>query len=206
MASLGEWIRGLFLFLGPAGVIAGLFVVFVVDAAIFPTLPELAIVLSYAYRDAGWDPRAWAGVLLAMAVAGEVVGNSLMYLWVRKLLVDRGRMPAGIDRAMRRWTQFLLVQDERIILVNRIAPVVPFVGAFIAVLHWSYPKSLAYIVIGALAKYSFLLALVGLLGLVYSQDTATIITVGAVVVILAVSLTASVVYRRRMVPPPSGTR
>lgn len=205
MASPGEWLRGLFLFLGPAGVLVGLFVVFVVDAAIFPTLPELAIVLSYAYRDAAWDPGAWAGILLAMAVAGEVVGNSLMYLWVRKLLVDRGHMPRVIERAMRRWTQFLLVRDERIILLNRIAPVVPFVGAFIAILDWSYPKSLAYIVIGALAKYSFLLALVGLLGLVYSQATATLVTVSAVLVILAVSLTASAVYRRKMVPP-SGAR
>lgn len=202
MASLGDWIRGLFLFLGPAGVFVGLFFVFVIDAAIFPTLPELVIVISYAYREASWDPRAWAGVLLAMAVAGEVVGNSLMYLWVRKLLVDRGHMPQIIEKAMRRWTQFLLVRDERIILVNRIAPVVPFVGAFIAILHWSYPKSLAYIVIGALVKYSFLLALVGLLGLVYTQDTATLVTVSAVVVILAVSLGGSAIYRRRMVPPP----
>ena len=205
MASLGDWIRGLFLFLGPAGVFVGLFLVFVVDAAIFPTLPELAIVLSYTYRDPVWDPGAWAGILLGMAVGGEVVGNSLMYLWVRKLLVDRGHMPRVIEKAMRRWTQFLLVRDERVILLNRIAPVVPFVGAFIATLHWSYRKSLAYIVIGALAKYSFLLALVGLLGLVYSEETATLVTVGAVLVILAVSLTASALYRRRVLPPPNGT-
>ena len=205
MASLGDWIRGLFLFLGPAGVFVGLILVFVVDAAIFPTLPELAIVLGYAYRDPAWDPGAWAGALLGMAVGGEVVGNSLMYLWVRKLLVDRGHMPRVIEKAMRRWTQFLLVRDERVILLNRIAPVVPFVGAFIATLHWSYRKSLAYIVIGALAKYSFLLALVGFLGLVYSQETATLVTVGAVLVILAVSLTASALYRRRVLPPPNGT-
>ncbi len=205
MASLGDWIRGLFLFLGPAGVFVGLFLVFVVDAAILPTLPELAIVLSYAYRDPAWDPGAWAGILLGMAVGGEVVGNSLMYLWVRKLLVDPGHMPRVIEKAMRRWTQFLLVRDERVILLNRIAPVVPFVGAFIATLHWSYRKSLAYIVIGALAKYSFLLALVGFLGLVYSQETATLVTVGAVLVILAVSLTASALYRRRILPPPNGT-
>jgi hypothetical protein len=202
MASFGDWLRGLFVFLGPAGVFVALFLIFVVDAAIFPTLPELAIVLSYAYRDVNWDPRVWAGILLGMAVAGEVVGNTLMYLWVRKLLVDRGRMPKAIEKAMHRWTQFLVVPDERIILVNRIAPVLPFVGAFIATLHWSYARSLTYIVIGAAAKYSFLLALVGLLGLVYSQDTATLITVAAVIVTLGISLTASGIYRRRMTAPP----
>ncbi len=201
MASLGDWIRGLFVFLGPAGVFVALFVIFVIDAAIFPTLPELAIVLSYAYRDPGWDPTMWAATLLGMAVAGEVVGNSLMYLWVRKLLVDRGHMPKVIERAMQTWTGFLLLRDERVILLNRVAPVVPFVGAFIATLHWSYPKSLAYIVIGASAKYALLLALVGALGVVYSQETATWVTVAAVLVILAVSLTASMLYRRRVAPP-----
>src|SRR5207249_9507820 len=38
---------------------------------------------------------------------------------------------------------FLGVPDERAILLNRIAPVVPFVGAFIATLRWNYRRSMA---------------------------------------------------------------
>ena len=205
MASVADWLTGLFAFLGPAGTLVALFLAFVIDAAIIPTLPELAIVLSYLLgRPTGVAPLPWALLLLGMAVGGEVVGNTLMFLWVRKLVVDRGHLPKIIGRAMRGWTHLMLVPDERIILVNRIAPVVPFVGAFIAVVGWNFRKSLLYIVLGAVAKYGLLLLLVGVLGVVYDSGTATLITVVAVVVLVAVSLGFSVLYRRRSATPPAG--
>ena len=202
MAPVADWLTGLFAFLGPAGTLVALFLVFAIDAAIIPTLPELAIVLSYLYRGAGVDPLLWALLLLMMAMTGEVIGNTLMFLWVRKLVVDRGHLPRIVDRAMRGWTRFLLVRDERIILVKRIAPVVPFVGAFIAVVGWSYPRSILYIVVGAAAKYSALLLLVGYLGVVYDPDTATLLTVVAVVLLVALSVAASLLLRRRAPAPP----
>jgi len=207
MASVADWLSGLFAFLGPWGVLVGLFLAFVIDAAIIPTLPELAVVLSYLgflYTQPGTDPLSWALLLLAMAVCGEVVGNTLMFLWVRKLVVDRGHLPKMIDRAMRGWTNLMIVPDERIILVNRLAPVVPFVGAFIAVVGWSFRKSLAYIVLGSVAKYGLLLVLVGFLGVVYDPGTATLVTVVAVLVLVAVSVGASSLYRRRVAAPPGG--
>lgn len=203
MASVADWLSGLFAFLGPSGTLVALFLVFVIDAAIIPTLPELAVVLSYLYRGAGVDPLAWALLLLVMAIAGEVVGNTLMFLWVRKLVVDRGHLPKIVERGMRFWTDLMIVPDERIILVNRIAPVVPFVGAFIAVVRWSYRKSIFYIVIGAAAKYSLLLLLVGYLGLVYDPNTATLTTVVAVILLVAISVAAALFYRRRIAAPPS---
>lgn len=204
MASVADWLSGLFAFLGPAGTLAALFLVFVIDAAIFPALPELAFVLSYLLgRPAGFDPISWAALLLGMAVAGEVVGNTLMFLWVRKLVVERGHLPRILDRAMRGWTKLMIVPDERIILVNRIAPVVPFVGAFIAVVGWNYRKSVAYIVIGAAAKYGLLLVLVGYLGVAYNPGTATLVTVVAILVLVAVSIGAAFLYRRRAAAPPS---
>jgi len=203
MASVASWLAGLFAFLGPAGTLLALFLVFVIDAAVIPALPELAVVLSFLYRTPGTDAVPWALLLLIMAVAGEAVGNTLMFLWVRRLLIDRGHLPKFVHRLMKGWTQFLPVRDERIILVNRIAPVVPFAGAFIAVVGWSYPRSLLYIVLGAAGKYSLLLVLVGYLGVVYDPNTATLLTVGAVVVIVIASLTASFVLRRRMAVPPA---
>lgn len=202
MASVASWLSGLFAFLGPAGTLIALFLLFVVDAAVIPALPELAVVLSFLYREPGTEPLSWGVLLLAMAIGGEIVGNTIMFLWVRKLVVDRGHLPKFVDRMMKGWTKMLLVRDERIILVNRIAPVVPFVGAFIAVVGWSLSKSMGYIVIGAAAKYTLLLLLVGYLGVVYDPNTATLLTVGAVVVLVVVSLVASLVLRRRMATPP----
>ncbi len=205
MASVADWLSGLFAFLGPAGTLLALFFVFVIDAAVIPALPELAVVLSFLYRAPGEDPFTWALLLLGMAIGGEAVGNTLMYLWVRKLVVDRGHLPKFVNRLMKGWTQLLLVRDERIILLNRVAPVVPFVGAFIAVVGWNYTKSLAYIVLGAAVKYSLLIVLVGYLGVAYDPNTATLITVGAIVVLVAASLGASILLRRRMAAPPSGS-
>lgn len=205
MPSVADWLAGLFGFLGPAGTLVALLLVFVIDAAVIPALPELALVLSFLYRGAGVDPFLWALLLLGMATAGEVIGNTVMYLWVRKLLVERGHLPRVIDRAMKGWARFLLIRDERIILVNRIAPVVPFVGAFIAVVPWSYPKSVLYIVLGSLAKYSALLVLVGYLGVIYDPNTATLLTVVAVLLLVGVSVGASYLLRRRAAVPPGGT-
>jgi hypothetical protein len=204
MASVADWLVGLFAFLGVAGTLVALFLVFVIDAAIIPLLPELAIVLSFLYRGPGVNPFLWALLLLSMAVSGEVIGNTLMFLWVRKLVVDRGHLPRILDRAMRSWTRFLVVPDERIILVNRIAPVVPFVGAFIAVLRWNYAKSILFIVLGAAAKYSLLLVLAAYLGLIYDPNTATLVTIAAIIVLVAVSAGGSLLYRRSASAPRVG--
>ncbi|TLZ43653.1 MAG: hypothetical protein E6K19_06765 [Methanobacteriota archaeon] len=199
MASLDEWLQGLFGFLGPSGALVALFVLFVIDAAIVPALPELALVVVYLYGVPEYDPLVRALLLLTMAVGGEFAGNTVLYLWVRTLLVDRGRVPRPVERAMAGWMRFLIVPDERIILLNRIAPVVPFVGAFIAVLHWSYRRSIAYVVVGAAAKYSLLLVLVGFLRLAYPRQAATLLTVSAVLVLVAASILGAYLYRRRAV-------
>src|SRR3989442_957695 len=88
-----------------------------------------------------------------MAVAGEATGNSLLYWFVNRALVRTGRMPPRIEKLMARWMKFLIIHDERIILLNRVFPVVPFVGAFMAALKWNYPRSLAVIIIGGGAQH-----------------------------------------------------
>ncbi len=201
MASLDEVFSGLFGALGPAGALVVLLLIFVVDAAIFPALPEVSVVLVYAYRPPEVDVLAWSVALLATAIAGEAIGNSALYWAVRRSLVDRGRMPAWIERGMRRWMEFLILPDERMILLNRVAPVVPFVGAFMAGLRWDYRKSLAYIVLGSGAKYAVLLILVGYAGVAYDPHTARLITFTLIVAIVAISAAASFVVRRRKATP-----
>lgn len=198
MASLDEFLAGLFSSLGPAGSLVALLVIFAADAAVFPALPELWTVLTYSYRPASADPLSWALLILAIAVAGEVIGNTTLYVLVRHLVVQRGRMPHILERAMRKWMEFLVLHDERIILVNRIAPVVPFVGAFIATLGWNFRTSIIYVVLGAGLKYSALLALVGVVGIAYDPLTARWVALVLVVATVVISALGSAVYRRRL--------
>lgn len=198
MASLGDVLSGLFGFLGPSGILLTLFLIFVLDAMVIPALPELWFVLTYSFRPASLAPAAWAPLLLLMAVLGEAVGNTSLYLIVKHGLVRPGRMPRIMERAMRRWTEFLVLHDERIILVNRVAPVVPMVGAFIATLGWDIRKSFAYVVIGAAGKYALLLVLVVYVGIAFDPVVARLVTFSLVVVIVAASALGSYVYRRRM--------
>jgi membrane protein DedA with SNARE-associated domain len=109
---------------------------------------------------------------------------------IMKWFTVRGKVPRFLDRAMKKWTSFLAVRDERIILVNRIAPAVPFTGAFIAVCGWNLRRSLAYVLIGGVVKYVLLLLLVVVLGLAFEPGFARLVTLVAVVVLVAASLAA----------------
>ncbi len=197
--GLGEWIAGALAFLGPVGVLVAMYLIFLLDAAIFPALPEVFVVAFYfALTDTwSWAPGVAAAVLLALALAGDVSGNALLYAIVRRLDAA-GRLPEFIQRAMRKWTTFLMVSDERLVLLNRIAPAVPLTGAFIATCGWSLRKSLAYVVIGGAAKYTFLLIVVIGLGVAFDPATARLVAFLAVILLVVASFVAGWVRRRRI--------
>lgn len=197
--GLGEWIQDALGFLGPGGLLAAMFLIFLVDAAIFPALPELFIVAFY-FELVGpflWSPAAAAIALLVLAVAGDLCGNAGLYGLVR-FFHRRGRFPVRLEKVMRKWTSILLVTDEKILLVNRVAPAVPLTGAFIAVLGWNLRKALAYVLIGGVAKYTLLLALAVFLGFAFAPDTARLATWSAVVVLVVASLAAGRYRKRKM--------
>ncbi len=147
----------------------------------------------------------WAVAILVMAVLGEIAGNGSIYLIVSRLLVQKKRMPRLIDRAVKAWSQFLFVRGERVILVNRFAPAVPFLGVFIAVCNWRVKRSFLYIVVGSLVKYSLLLALVAWLSVEYDPQLAQWLTLAAVIVIVALSVGAAIIRRKRILgkAPPA---
>ncbi|MFQ6106546.1 MAG: hypothetical protein ACE5QF_03015 [Thermoplasmata archaeon] len=197
---IGDFIYDLFHGLGPIVALVALYLIFVIDAAIFPAIPEAFAVLFFLANPLPeGSTLVWGLSVLSMAIMGELTGNTALYLIVRNLLVKRKKMPSFLDKVMKRYVSFLIVRDERIILVNRIAPVVPFVGAFMAVCNWSYQRSLAYIFLGSVAKYSFLLLLVGCFGVVYEREVAQIIALVAVLSIIGISGLFSILYRRRMI-------
>src|SRR5207245_9761263 len=104
MASLDELLTSLFGSLGPVGSLVILVIIFALDAALFPALPEVWIVVTYTYRPTEMlGPVAWAGLLLAMAVAGDRLGSSPLHVAVRRWVVLRRRMPLLLARAVRKW-------------------------------------------------------------------------------------------------------
>ncbi|HYT00544.1 MAG TPA: hypothetical protein VEO20_07735 [Thermoplasmata archaeon] len=205
MASLDEFLGALFGSLGPVGSLVALLLIFAVDAALFPALPEAWIVVTFTYRPEVLDPLLWAVMLLATAVVGDLLGTSALYTVVRRVVIKGRRMPGWLERGMKKWTEFLLVRDERVILLNRIAPVVPFVGAFIATLDWDYRRSMAYVAAGGLAKYAALLFVVVIVGVAYDVGTARWITLALVAIVVIGSFLAAWLVRRktRATMPPS---
>jgi len=184
--GLYDW----FLTYGVFYALIGLFIIFVIDSMIFPALPELFAVIAFAL-----DPTfEWGLAILVTACCAEVVGNSLLYG-----LVKWKRLPEFIQKAMKKWVRFLFVKDERIILMNRIAPVIPFTGAFIATCDWDYKRSMLYLVIGGLVKYGFLLTLIGMLHMEFDREKAQIFTVIALAIVIGASFVASIIYRNRLI-------
>lgn len=167
----------------------GLFLIQVIDATIFPALPELFFTLAFM-RDPTWE---WGLLILGTTILAEITGNSMFYA-----LVKRKSLPDFIQKAMKKWTEFIFVKDERIILINRIAPVVPFLGAFIATCKWDYKKSMLYLVIGGLAKYGALLFLLVFFSITFDADYAQKMSILAIIIIICLSFVSSYIYRKKL--------
>src|SRR3972149_1327417 len=98
MAAVDDFLRGLLEFLGPAGRLLAPFLVFVTAAMVPPALPELAFGVAYSVPDPPMSPWAWGALLVGLAVAGEAVGNTGLYLFVQRAIIGRGHLPQGIAR------------------------------------------------------------------------------------------------------------
>lgn len=74
--NVGEWIFDLFGSDGAAGLLLVIFLIFLLDAFVVPTLPELFFVLAYlANTDNAYGSDAlWGCDLLLMAVLAETIG------------------------------------------------------------------------------------------------------------------------------------
>jgi hypothetical protein len=189
LLDIGEMIYEAFTPLGWWGMLLCIFVIFYIDAILFPTLPELFTVIIFMAI-----PELWFGasILLVIAIA-ETLGLTTLYL-----LVKRVAIPNWIRAAMDRYRSFLLISDERIILVNRIAPMLPFMGAFVGICDWSYRRSLGYTLLGGMVKYGLIIAASGFFFTVFSEGTAQNITLLMVLAFIALSIVASMLKKRRM--------
>lgn len=185
---LGDALADLFSGLGLIGALVAIFLIFYFDAMIIPLLPEFFAVLFFL----GNPTLQWGIPILFIAEMGEILGNSTLYF-----VVKRTGVPGIMKKSMSKWVNFLMLKDERLILSNRIAPTVPFVGAFIAVCEWDFRKSIAYVAVGGLIKYTVLLSIVAAFDVAYPRDLAQTLTLVFVIAFIAVSLLVAHVKSRR---------
>ena len=187
--SLGDWLFGLFDGMGDAGVVLCVFLLFLLDALLVPTLPELFMVLGFSS-----EPTFEFGmVLLGIAVIAELLGIFALYY-----VVSRIKVPARIERIANKYIDFLVFSDEKIILVNRVAPMIPFLWAFIAMVDtWDRKKCAAYIVIGCLVKYGIILLANGFFISYLGSNRAQTVTLVFIFSVIAISFVASYFKKRK---------
>ena len=102
-----------------------------------------------------------------------------------------------IEKLVDTYTKFLVMGDERLLLLNRMAPMIPFAGAFIAIAKWDLKKSIFYIVLGCVLKYGIIMLLSNMFLDFFSSDQAQLFMIIMIVVVIAVSMVLSIVVKKR---------
>lgn len=193
MAGITDIIISIF---NPTNVVGGLiciFLLFYIDAIIFPTVPELFTVGIFASQTQ--ISTLGFGLLILVTIAiSEVLGFCTLYYIVRKV-----KVPRLIQRGVDKFQAFLIYPDERMILVNRIAPIVPFLGAFASLCNWSLKKSLTYVLIGGVIKYGLILLASGLFIEYWGGPNATIAVLTLVIGVIVISFVASYYRKKRLI-------
>ncbi len=187
MVDIGHFIYDVFGPYGWWGILLCVMIVFIVDALIFPTLPELFTVIAFMY-----DPSLqWGLAIMVTLLAGEFIGMTSLYL-----VVERVKVPKRVQTLATRYVNFLIVGDERLLLVNRVAPMIPFAGAFVSMIDtWTYKRAFFYLLGGAFAKYGLILAMSGFFFALFSSGEAQNYTLAFVALVIALSFAES--YRRK---------
>ncbi|MCL2148204.1 MAG: hypothetical protein FWH47_02580 [Methanomassiliicoccaceae archaeon] len=188
MFNIGDWLYGFFGESGGPALVLCIFLIFLADALFFPTLPEFFYVSAFFY-----DPSLPFGLcLLAAAIAAETLGLVVLYL-----VMGRVRVPKRIDTVVKKYIGFLVLGDERLLLLNRIAPMIPFSGAVVRIAGWDIKKSVFYVVVGCVLKYGVILLMSGFFQSYYGSGDAQTFTLIFIVAVIVVSFLLSVVVKRK---------
>ena len=187
---IGDTVISFFDVFGVMGMGLALFFIFLIDSMLFPALPDFFLLVIFST-----DPHniAWGVSLLVIAALASFSGNALLYILVKKY-----SLPTWIKKAMQKYNELLIIKDERILLVNRIAPVLPYTGAFIALNRWDYKKSMSYIVLGAVVKFGILLILSGTFYQLFEEGIAQTATFLLIILTIIISLIATLVERKKL--------
>lgn len=189
---ISDWLYGIFGNNGEVGLVLFIFLIFLLDALVIPTLPELFFVIAFMGCPADRTPLVFGGEILLAAIAAELVGILSLYYVAKHI-----RIPGRIERAVQKYTKFLVMGDERLLLLNRVAPMIPFAGAFIAIAKWDLKKSIFYIVLGCVLKYGAILLMSDFFFRYFSSSEAQTITIVFIFAVIIVSFAASYIMQKR---------
>lgn len=190
--NIGQIIYDLFGDNGDLGVLLCIFLIFLLDALLVPTLPELFFILGFMAGAEHNTPIVFGCELLLVAILAELVGILSLYYVVKHI-----RIPKKIEKLVDTYTKFLVMGDERLLLLNRIAPMIPFAGAFIAIAKWDLKKSMFYIVLGCVLKYGIIMLLSNMFLDFFNSDQAQLFMIIMIVVVIAVSMIMSFIIKKR---------
>lgn len=186
---IGSDILDLFADLGDLGMLFAITLIIWLDGTAFPTLPEMWMVVIFGSHA---DSFGWGLEVVTVATLAGLAGNLTLYS-----LVKVARLPNWIQKKMRQYTQFLVVKDERLLILNRFAPIIPYTGAFVAACNWNLRKSVVYLAVSGFAKSAVIVTISWLSFDNLRQDTAVYVSLGVVGTILAASIISSLIYKRR---------
>ncbi len=186
---LGQDIINLFASLGDLGMLLAIVLIIMIDGAAIPTLPEVWTVWIFGVHP---ESIAWGATLVIVASFASLLGNFTLYGFVKLI-----GLPKWLKKKMNQYTEFLLVHDERLLILNRIAPILPYTGAFIAACNWNLRKSAVYILISALMKFSIIVLISWASFESLKEDIAPWVSLGFVAIFLVASIIVSFVYKKR---------
>jgi hypothetical protein len=175
-------------------ILLGTFLIFYLDAMVITILPELLILFFYDNPVPGISSLAWMILLMFIASSGDVSGNFTVYLLFKKWKWFHKR----VSEKLRKYVGLLVLKDEKLILLNRVAPALPMCGVFMAACNWNVKKSLFYIFIGGAIKYTVILSFFEFFAWLYGTDTAFYVTFISVIVFLIVSFFLGKYERNRL--------
>jgi len=190
MFDIGGMVLDTFGPYGWVGLLLCVFLVFLIDSLIFPTLPELFTVIAFMY-----DPSfVWGVAILAVILAGEFIGMTSLYL-----VVEHIRVPKKVQVIATRYVNFLIMGDERLLLVNRVAPMIPFCGAFVSIMeNWTYRRALMFLISGAALKYGLILVASGFFFAFFTGPQAQLVTLSFVGVVIVISFIYGYIRQKKM--------
>ncbi len=187
--SFGDWLFSLFDGLGPEWVLLCICLLFLLDAILIPTLPEVFFIMGFDRQ----PTVLFGGELLLAAIIGELIGIFSLYYVVKHI-----RVPKRISKIADKYVNFLIVSDEKALLMNRIAPMIPFAGAFIALIEsWDPKKCMFYIVTGCILKYGAILLASGFFYTFFTGRMAQQVMLMFIIAVIVVSFIASYVKKKR---------
>ncbi len=186
----GEQIVAPFLTFGDLGMLVALACLVLLDGTGLPTVPEMWLVLFFGAHP---DAFSWGATIAIVASVAGLGGILIQYSLARL-----ARLPKKVARVMKKYTDFLVLHDERLLLINKAAPMIPYSGAFVAALGWNLRKSLTYSFLGSLGKTFMIVSITFFAYGGLAREVAGWVSIVLLGCVLGTSLVVSLVFKKRL--------